>query len=710
MSRFFSVLLFLLFQFNVPVAAESVPDAKGAGKAYIFSEYSEIVPGQTFLVAAQIRLPDGWHLYWKNPGFSGYPPKINWHLPEGFKVKALPWPYPEQFGKEPYISFGYYKQLTMLYSIEVTEEIDTVSDLKIKADIEWLSCHKNCVPENDSVELILKVSDKAVVNYRHKDLIENTKNKLPAGEYKWGIEPVISGNKLTIELRRPDGYTGKLKDMQFFPYQTKVIDFSVPQKMKKTGYGYVLELKLLETADKPLALRGVLVSNSGFDNSGTIKSLRIKEPVRAVNEKPATHSLYLILIFAFTGGILLNLMPCVLPVLSIKVLGFVQQSNAVARSGEKEYKPVLHALFFAAGVVITFWVMADIILILRLGGLYAGWGFQLQHPPFIIFLAFLFFIMSMSLFGFFDISLFPSWLSGRVSGKSGLLMSFLSGLLATIIATPCTAPFMGVALGVALAKSPLVTFSIFTFLGLGMAFPYVVLSANPELLKFIPRPGPWMVRFKQFLAFPVYGTVIWLSWVLGLQTDLGLVIRLWSALFFTGFAVWLLPLVENFKNYKKMIAKVILLLLIIYSFMNVIDNISRYSGDKTSGSDLDSGISWERFSQVEIEELNGKVEELKGNDSYVFIKFTAAWCITCKFNEVIFSSAKVEERFKQLDMTAIEVDWTKKDENTAKIIRSYGRSGVPLYILYRPGEEEPVILPEILTVSRLLDALEQGRD
>jgi thiol:disulfide interchange protein len=403
-------------------------------------------------------------------------------------------------------------------------------------------------------------------------------------------------------------------------------------------------------------------------------------------------SIFAAILFAFLGGIILNLMPCVLPVLSLKIMGFIQQA------GEDKSKTRKHGLAFTIGVVFSFLVLAGFLIALRAGGQYLGWGFQLQSPTFIVILSILLFLFGLSLFGVFEIgtSLTSSEQYIKSSGYTG---SFLSGVLATIVATPCTAPFMGTALGFAISQPVYVSLLVFTFLGLGMALPYVVLTSSPKLLKFVPKPGAWMETLKQFMGFLLMATVLWLLWVLSLQTGAEGVLFLLLSFIIASIGGWIYGRWGNItkKLSVRRTAQLISILIIIGALFFSLSNIETKA--ITNSSSISQGkIKWEAYSP-------GKVEDAVKEGKPVFVDFTAAWCLSCQVNEkVAFGSDEVQQEFVDKNILALKGDWTNSDPVITKALESFGRNSVPLYVIYSK-DKKPLLLPEILTPGIVLDAL-----
>jgi thiol:disulfide interchange protein DsbD len=404
----------------------------------------------------------------------------------------------------------------------------------------------------------------------------------------------------------------------------------------------------------------------------------------------------LILGFAFIGGLILNLMPCVFPILSIKVMNFLQIS------GDNPKKAKLHGWVFGAGVLVSFLILAGLLLLLRAGGQELGWGFQLQSPPFIAFMTFLMFGLGLNLMGVFEIGNSLMNVAGSAETGEGLKGSFFSGVLATVLATPCTAPFMGTALGAAITMPAIAALLVFAVLGFGMAVPYIILSSFPALMKKLPKPGAWMETFKQFMAFPLFATAIWLAWVFGQQVGIDGLTNLLIGLLLMSMGIWILNRwkATQISNVSRIVSRAFVALLIAGGFFISASSTAQETG--TSDSQTDQyGIEWQAYSK-------SLLDQHLAEDRNVFLDFTAAWCITCKANErVVFSSEEVKEKFRDLNFVMVKADWTNRNPEITRALESFGRNGVPLYVIYHKELEEPMILPELLTPGIVLDALNE---
>ncbi len=705
LHRFSLLGLFLALFISTTLPTSDIlaaPKKVGPVTVELVAENQSIQPGEPFDIGLYIVPDEQWHVYWKNPGDAGMPPKLKWDLPPGFTASAIQWPAPELIRVEPLASYGYHEDV--LYPVTITPPSNLTADdtvtIYLKAD--WLVCKVECLPGSASVTIELPIStEKPAPHPEWASLFENTKNRFPSpAPEDWQFDLTVDDEYLYLDFI-PDIELPTETGFQFFASRKAVIEHAADQPITKLDSIYRMKLKRssysLETPD---SLSGVLaVDNNGQNNyyDITVSRTGSSMPI-AASSHDASIGILTALIFAVIGGLILNLMPCVLPVLSLKVLGLVQQANQGRKAA------VIHGLAFTAGVVATFWVIVGLMLALQAGGQQLGWGFQLQSPTFVMILAGFMFLFSLSLFGVYENG-FLSSKAGALSSKghSGLGGAFISGVTATFVATPCTAPFMGAALGFSLTQPPLASFAVYTFLGLGMALPYLLLSAFPALLKFVPKPGAWMETLKQALGFVLAATVIWLGWVLANQSGSLAVIVLMGVLLLLSVAAWIYGRWGGMASSKssRLISRAAAALIIIFALGIGSTGIASFAptANETSYKN-DSGIAWQKFS-------SSRLESLISNGQAVFIDFTAAWCLSCQVNErIAFSSEKVQQKFRELNITPLKADWTNRSDEITQALAKYGRNSVPLYVLYLPEKEnDPLILPEILTPQIVLDAL-----
>jgi thiol:disulfide interchange protein/DsbC/DsbD-like thiol-disulfide interchange protein len=707
MRRQFAALFFL-FLLALPILTyPGILWAQIGGKPHVaarlISEVSSVRPGGSFWVAAELTMEEGYHTYWRNPGDSGLKTEIEWRLPEGFTAGETRWPYPERIVRKPQAVYGYHGTVFLLTEIAVAETVTAGENWMLQADINWLECKKVCVPGGAELSLRIAVKDAPEeLNDQFLETFSLARSRIPISSKDWQLSAAVDGDSLIIQAGAPDWMEDEPGSILFFPYQAGFIDNAAMQSWEKTADGYRVRVRLARTVGRtPDTVRGILVAEGGWRGPGSEKGLEVAVPVSANLQDagisgPGLSGIWLALLFSFVGGMILNLMPCVLPVLSIKIMGFVHQA------GDEHGKSWQHGIVFTMGVLISFWVLAGLLLVLKAGGSQLGWGFQLQSPSFLIVLSSFLLLFGLSMFGVFEIGTSLITVAGRTTGVLGFGGSFLSGVTATIVASPCTAPFMGSALGFSITQPAWVSLLVFTFIGLGMSAPYLLISSFPALLRFVPKPGRWMESLKQFMGFLLVATVIWLLWILGLQTGSSVVTLALTALLITALGAWIYGRWGNaaMPKTRRIIATTAGVMLIAGANIYALANVNRFAVQQSRIAQTAGTIQWEPWSEESVARAR-----LEGRP--LFIDFTAAWCITCQTNErVAFGSKAVQDKFRELDIRAFKADWTSRDPAITKALAEYGRNCVPLYVLYsgRPGEP-PKILPEIITPGIVLGAL-----
>lgn len=701
----FSLLLLILMAAVFPALAD-VQKTQHA-EAELVAEVSSIQPGQAFWVALRLKAEDQWHTYWKNPGDSGLATSIKWELPEGFKAEAIQWPYPERIEVLPLVSYGYEGEVFLLVKITAPANLPE-TPVKLAATAKWLVCKEACLPGSAKLSLELPVKNETPKpDDKWAASFTATRAKIPSKIEGWQFTANASKERITIVATPPANFKQTITALEFFPLENGIIDNATKASLKPTDKGYLIETKpSADATELPTELAGILISPQGWQGGGQPQALEFKTtvtPTTATNNTSGTMntpnagnkkitSLWLAIGLAFIGGLILNLMPCVLPVLSIKVLDFVKQAK------KENGKPWQHGLIFTLGVLASFWVLAGILIALRAGGEKLGWGFQLQSPSFLVVLAALFFLFGLNLFGVFEVGTSLMSVGSKATNESGWVGSFASGALATMVATPCTAPFMGSSVGFAMTQPIWASMLIFTAVGLGMSFPYILLSCSPTLLKFVPKPGAWMESFKQFMGFLLMATVVWLIWVLGQQAGIDAVGSLLLSLVVMSIAGWILGRWGSFVNATRTrrIAQTMAVVLITVGLAFALSTARNGSAITANSGKAGDGIAWQTFSPKLI-------DDLRAAGKPVFIDFGAAWCLSCQVNErVTFSSQEVKDTITKLGIVPIRADWTSRDETITKTLESFGRSGVPLYVLYNPKEANPTILPEVITPEIVL--------
>jgi len=662
-------------------------------KARLISDHTVITPGQTWNLGWYVQLKKDWHIYWQNPGDSGTAPELQWkNLPPGISLEAFRWPLPERIEVAPLMNFGYEREVVFPITAHFDKNTAFQGKVTLRANAKWLVCKEICLPGSAEQTLTLTAGNEAKVSPA-SELIHTWIKQLPEVPLK---APVLKA-QASAEKIQLSGTTLPFPEaiVDFFPaFPGKIAHAVRPPFHKLSESEWKLILTPDSTLQSPLTqLDGLLV----FSKSDQRVGYPISATISPIEENAmAETGLLRMALFAFIGGLILNLMPCVFPVLSIKIMGFVEQSK------KSKGTIRLHGWLFTAGVMVSFWILAIALLLLRASGQKMGWGFQLQSPLFLFALSGLLLLMALNLLGVFEIGTRFMGVGSQLSGREGLLGSFFTGVLATIVATPCTAPFMGTAVGFALTQPASYALTVFTTLGLGMAFPYLLLSYVPMLLKWMPKPGRWMETMKQLMAFPLLATVIWLTWVFGLQTSMDGVLRLLFSYLFLALTVWLWARADT-KNVFMIVGRIssiaCLVAALTFGFQ-----ASQYRSPKNLTENVTEGgsypVTWENYSEARLAALRreGKV---------VFLDFTAAWCVSCQVNEkLVFGSEAVRKRFQELGVVAMKADWTDGDPLITEALAKFNRSGIPFYLLYKKGEKTPpVILPEVLTPSIMLLAL-----
>ena len=637
----FSILL--LFSF---FGSAEIVDT-GHARISLIKDHSDFVPGTSINIGLKVSMDKGWHTYWRNPGDSGGPIEIDWNLPKGFSVSDIKWPLPEKIEYPPLMTYGY--EDFVIYPMVLSIPADYSDDyFEMNADI--LICADVCIPESGKISSNL-------LDIESDSLIYEWLKSVPSKSLP--ITTSLNDNNLKIKFT----FEKEIKEIYFFPDENNSIDYSSKQNFYKKDDSYFLSIKLFN--DEFQNVSGVLdIDGTGYNvSNGKFEDF---------NEEGL--SLITALIFALIGGLILNLMPCVFPVISLKVLSFVSMGGSSPRKIRN------HALVFTVGVIASFMLIALTIVLLKQAGNFVGWGFQLQSPLIVGLLSLVMVFISLVLIT--DNSFGESLTKlGNIGGsENGYYSSFLTGVLAVVVASPCTAPFMGAALGYALIQPSGETVPIFLSLSLGFSLPYLLLAANPKLIDFLPKPGDWMVTLKEFFAFPMLATALWLLWVFSLQVNQILVIFLLIGWLLLALNFWIFQ-----KDYKT-INKVIFLGISIFSMIYFLPETEEIETEKN----IIIGSATEWYEGIE--------DDLRNKNQPYFINFTAAWCITCQSNEITaFSKDGFKSLLEEKNIEYIKADWTNRNDAITRSLKKYGRSGVPFYVYWEPGFENPKILPAILT-------------
>ena len=670
-----SIKLFLLIcasLISTQALTDNIVDASDS-RIEILTESTSITPGDELLIGFKFTLNPGWHTYWENPGDAGEGASIKWNLPNDVSASEILWPGPQRIPVEPLMTFGYEDEVVLLTKIYTSEA--TIVPLNLNALVSWYTCKEICIPQEAEVSIPIKLGNKTPSV--SKAILDQTLEEVPIqfeGTYR--VQRLEDSYILQGQLENQDQYDS----IYFFPKDYGLTDYTKDQFYEINKDSFSLQIKAAEIEIENRTFEGVIAINKGE----AVSFIEINYPLKA---KPISQefNIFTLIFFAFLGGLILNIMPCVFPILSIKILRFVEQS------GDSTYKTIQQGLLFSLGVIVSFLAIAALLVSLKSGGESIGWGYQLQSPIVVSLLVYLFVVLGYIFMSNMVLGTSLARLSSISLGKGDSIESFLTGVLAVIVASPCTAPFMGSAIGFALLQPSFYSVLIFLGLGIGFSLPYLVLSAKPSLLSFLPKPGQWMETFKQFMAFPMWASALWLLWVLSSQVNNQEVIQVLLGSLLIIIGLWLVEKNNSKTNWIRWIVRLPFILLLIFSLWLI----------PTSYSDLDES------KQNQLAYSPQLLEDLREENALVFLNFTADWCITCKVNEsVALKTSKVRKLLTDKDITYIEADWTRKDPVISSALEEYGRTGLPLYLLF-PSKGDPLILPEILTEDILISYLSE---
>lgn len=660
--------------------------------ARLLSERIALVPGRTAWLALHFEIRAGWHTYWLNPGDAGEKTEIVWSLPPGFAAGEIQWPAPQRLVEPGNIAvYGYTGTATHLVPVTVPADAKPGERITVAAEARWLVCEKICVPEEGKFSLTLPVQaappgGDVPVDGRAADLFETARAALPKPS-PWPARFALSGKVLTLHLEGAALDPSRIVSIEFFPTATGAVTAAASQSVRHGAKGFVLSV---EATSKTAALKtidGVLVIKEKLDDRTVTQVFALAAAPGAAAESGsgAALSLGLALLMALAGGIILNLMPCVFPVLSIKALSFAAHGGG--RMGKL-------GLAYTAGVLSLFAVIGALLVGLQAAGAEIGWGFQLQEPLFVMLMAYLMFAIGLNLSGLFEVGGAFAGMGSKLAARDGLAGAFFTGALAAVVATPCTAPFMGAAIGYAVAQPAPVALAIVLTLGLGMALPFLALSVSPGLLRRLPKPGPWMVRFRQLLAFPMYATAAWLAWVLSLQAGDGALLAALAGAVLIAFGLWLWQGARHGAGRGRAAAMALAVLALAGAGGLTLWAERGEAAPHSATADA----RWAAFDVA-------KLEALRREGRPVFVNFTAAWCVTCLVNEkMVLRSEAVWAAMKKKGVVAMKADWTRRDAAITRALAGLGRNGVPVYALYSPGTP-PALLPQILTEQGVLAEL-----
>jgi thiol:disulfide interchange protein DsbD len=699
--------------------------------AALISEVDAFQPGQPFRVGLLMDHDPHWHTYWRNPGDSGLATTIAWTLPPGFTAGPIEWPVPQRIAVGPLVSYGYEGKILLITSITPPANADPRSVAIIKAKVDWLMCEEACIPGQAKLELSLRASGgMAVPNSDASPIFEKMQSTFPSKESDWEGTAVASadGKHIVVTLKPTELSSGKplpnLEDVTFFAADELAVEPSAPQPVTRTGTSYALTLTRPAGAQPIAQLKGILSADPGFGAMSGTRGWMIDLPVsgQSAAVTPASKagedpdasgraeklgfgamSEWLLdqfgiagaMLLGVLGGMVLNLMPCVLPVLSLKVFSVVKHAH--------DGSGLRHGWAYLAGVLVSFLILSIVLVALRAAGTAVGWGFQLQNPVFVFLLCLLFFLFGLSMLGVFEIGVSLVGVDTKMGVGGGLKGSFFTGILATAAATPCMAPGLGPAVGFALTQPAMSTILVLQSVGLGLALPFLLLAAFPKWAAYLPKPGAWMETFKQFLGFMLIASAAALAYVFGVLTSVAGLGVLLGLLVVAAMAAWIYgkwsapvrSLVVRWcasGTSAAMLAAVVAGGVFASQSMTAID-------ENAAAARAGDMAAWHPFDPQ-------RLDKLRAAGTPVFIDFTATWCITCQLNKAVLYSQVVSDAFAEAGVVKMKADWTRHDPAITKALESFGRSGVPLYVLYgREPSRPPVVFDEILTTAQVVDAV-----
>jgi len=675
-------------------------------------------PGDTIWAGVDLKMEPGWHTYWKNPGAAGMATEIKWQLPPGISAGKIEWPLPQKLPPIEVTTYGYENEVVLIVPLKIETNFPT-GEIDLKANVSWLECKDICIPANQDVEAKLIIGGETK-NSADAATIESWKNKAPqtTSNFRasrwWNDSTNENPRTLFIQI-----HPGQTNVTDFFPQASDAFEVQPETEINFDEYGNSTIIKKLVkkySGAWPKEISGVIVTDENGRRNGFEVQIPITEqapsgakisesrtgvsPVRA-GETPA---LPLMLLYAFIGGLILNIMPCVLPVIALKILGFVREARSEPR------RVCNLGFIYALGVLISFLALAGIVIGVKAAGHLAGWGMQFGNPIFLVCLTTLVTLVALNLFGVFEVTLGGRALdtAGNLASRHGASGAFFNGVLATALATPCTAPILGTALGFAfLQKSPIIIL-IFLFVGLGLSAPYVLLSWNPALLKFLPKPGAWMEKFKIAMGFPMLATTVWLFNISASSYGKNV---LWLGIFLiiVAFAAWIFGEFFQRGRKHKTVAAIIVLLLLGGGYVFALEKELHWreavpaNEIASSPAKFDSEINWQAWSPA-------AVAQARAAGKIVLVDFTADWCLTCQVNKkTSIETSAVEKKLKELNVVTLVADYTRTPENMTAELQKFNRAGVPLVLVYpQNSNAPPIILPEVLTPGIVLNALERA--
>ncbi len=694
----------------------------GPARVSLLAETDGVVPGSAIRVGLRFELEEHWHVYWRNPGASGLPVAIDWDLPPGFEAGPIHWPAPAAIPLGGLVNYGYEEQVLLVVEIRVPDDLEAGREVTLRADADWLICKEVCLPGAVGLSLTLPV--RAAPDVRPSadaPLFAAARDHLPDEDPPFPLNARTDGDSLVLELAFPPGFP-RPEDAYFFAHDEGVVNPNEPQDLSDRPSGATelrLTLEVGAAANLPDPIEGVLRLSGG--DSGEQRFWRVSVPTEppaakavatTVNSRanPAADGAdgfegFLLgrglvgwIVLAFLGGLILNVMPCVLPVLSLKVFSLLRHS------GQSRAHSIAHGLAYTLGVVVSFVVLASILLALRAGGEQIGWAFQLQNPAFVVVLAFIFFLFGLNLMGVFEIGTSLVGADSAFAQRHDLFGSFGMGILAALVGAPCMGPLVASVSGIAIQGTASTGLLIFAVMGLGLASPFLFLAVFPKLTAFLPKPGVWMESLKQFMGFLLMAALLFLLWVLTDQSGADAVIAVLGALLLAAFAAWIYGRwsVPSRASRPRWIARAVSAVLLSLSLGYAIGQANAgHAQLMAEPADASTEDGWAAWSPENV------ARELAA-DRPVFVDFTATWCLICQVNKkAVLRTSEADALFQSFNVATLEADWTRADPAITAELEKHGRSGVPLYLLFSPEQPaRPAVLPQRLTFDSLREALE----
>lgn len=694
---------FLVFlQFFLPPVVIAAPVVAEHVTVELISEYDAVVPGQSFDLAVRFDLEEHWHIYWKNPGDSGLSTTIDWELPESIKVGEVQWPAPERIQLGGLVNYGYEDEAVFIVTMEASEELELGSVLAITANLFWLICKETCLPGEAALDLVLPVASKAEPSAEATAFTE-ARNRQARAAHPWVTTAYLEEEALVVVIE------GEALAADFYLYVDSegLVDPNAKQvhsNAAQTRMEMRLQLDAPFFENQPLGISGVLQSgddswefNAEILDTPQLFAQTAPKPV-GFEQRLLAFGLPGLVTLAFLGGLILNIMPCVLPVLSLKVFSLLKHA------GQTRSDALRHGLAYAAGVVLSFIALAAALFILRALGERIGWGFQLQSPGFVVVLSAVFFLFGLNLMGVFELGGRLVGADNKVAKRKDVLGSFGMGVLAAVVGAPCMGPLVAGVSGLAVQANVATGLLTFGMMGFGLSSPFLVLSVFPKLVAFLPKPGLWMESFKQGMGFLLMAAVVFLALVVGRQGGVDGIFILLIVILLSSVAAWVFGRwgAAARSRRSQWIARLLALFLIgaslFYGVRSIKEAYLDYGNQETIA---DSSGQWGAWS-------SSRVDELLAEGRPVFVDFTATWCLICQVNKkVALRTDATESLFTKKGIVAMEADWTRYDSDITDTLEKFGRSGVPLYLLYTP-DGAVTVLPQSLTNSIVRDAVEKA--